>query len=104
MSESITVFTTGGRHVTDALVLTVKLHYPSSTTILGVAYGTGTYDGIEEDCGTVVVLGLTKPSAILMAGLVAKLTGEDCIGVLHEPTGRTLAVPHATELNTFEEL
>jgi hypothetical protein len=62
-------------------------------SVLGESYGSGTWFGDLEFCGSLVVEGVGEGWAVRVASFVAGVHGQDAVGVVHNPGGRTLAVP-----------
>jgi hypothetical protein len=101
MSDSITVFTFGdpSEAVSKAIAEDLK-HYLTidegevAPVIIGESHGSGTWFGVLEFCGSLVVSGVGVGGegwATRIASFVARMHGQDAIGVLHNEEGRTLA-------------
>ena len=101
---SITVFTFGDPDEAVSRAIAEDLKYylgdggPGAPVgegpkVLGESHGSGTWFGDLEFCGSLVVEGVGEGWAVMRAGLVAMIHGQDAVGVVHNPEGRTLAVP-----------
>lgn len=108
---SVTVFTFGdperwvAASMGDALVRDAR---GLGAEVLGLSVSAagdaGEWQGSGEFCGALVVSGLSEAAATLLARVVATDHEQDAIGVFHNDTGRTLAVPGSSELYTAGEV
>jgi hypothetical protein len=101
MSDSITVFTFGdpqesvSRAIAADLVyyLTIDVEGQTVPVVIGESHGSGSWFGDLEFCGSLVVQGVGSEGwAVRVAQFVARMHGQEAIGVLHNDEGRTLAV------------
>lgn len=76
---------------------------PGAATQLGRSSGTGNWSGSIETCGSLVVAGLPLDAAVRIASAVAEVFDQDAVGVVHNETGATLAVPGCGHLLTAGE-
>lgn len=77
---------------------------PGAVTQLGRSSGTGNWSGSIETCGSLVVAGLALGAAVRIASAVAEVFDQDAVGVVHNETGATLAVPGCGHLAPAEEV
>ena len=101
MSDSITVFTFGdpSEDVSRAIAEDLKYYLTVDEgevvpVIIGESHGSGSWFGELEFCGSLVVQGIGSGGsgwAARIASFVARMHGQDAIGVVHNDEGRTLA-------------
>lgn len=104
MSASVTVFTFGDPDPDTAeRIGDVIAGFVPEDGVLGRSSGTGRWSGSIETCGALVVAGLSQEAAVRIASAVAEVFDQDAVGVVHNETGATLAVPGCGHLLTAGE-
>lgn len=110
MTAAVTVFTYGDPDPERASRLGAYLLGASQgngAEVLGSSFSaepSGLWGDSAEACGALVVAGLRRAEAIRIGARGAELFGQDAVGVVHDPEGRTLATPGAEDLSTAAEV